>query len=259
MQTVRYLFLQRLLTAYPDAILVTENEEQISARLKGHICTFRLEALYRRCREFPLRTEEFIQEVVQTFEQALQEPIGLPQDWQQCILALCLRHDTPVPDDLLYRPVLGALAMGYVVEVGAGFRWLTHDDLECSGVSADAVHEYAMRNLERSCNRLVIETLNSMQEGDDRVLLFHTRDGLDATRLLLPSFYQRFTCRFGDEDLLVGIPTRDTLIMVGVRDQPHANLLAWRTGVDYAAHAYPLLPTLIRVTGEGLETWVASE
>lgn len=256
LQMVRYLFVQRLLTAYPDAILVTENEEQISARLSGHICTIRLDALYRRCREFPFRADEFIQEVVQTFDQAMMEPAGLPPDWQQSILTLLLRLDAQPPDELVYRPVLGTLAIGYVVEVGAGFRWITHHDLERSGVSADALHEFALRNLERSCNRLVIETMNAMKEGDDRVVIFHTRDGLDATRLLLPSFYQRFTNRFGDEDMLVGIPTRDTLIMVGARDQPHANLLAWRTGTDYATHAYPLLATLVRVTSEGLEPWV---
>jgi len=257
LQLVRALFLQRFLTAYPDALLITENDEQISARLNGHICTFRMEALYLRCREFPFRVEEFIQEVMLTFELALREPVGLPQDWQQHILALVLRLDAPMPDDMLFRPVIDALGMGYVVEVGEGFRWITQQDLESSGVNADELHTYALRNLERSCNRLVIDTVNTMKEGDDRVLLFHTHDGLDASRLLLPSFYQRFTGRFGDEDLLVGIPTRDTLIMVSVSDQPHANLLAWRTNAEYTSRAYPLLSTVLRVTSDGLETWAA--
>jgi len=257
--TIRYLFLQRLLAAYPEAMLLMEDEERITARMGEHTCVFRLDALYRRCREFPYRAEQFMQEIVQTVQHALQDSAGLPADWQQQITALLLRADANPPAEILQRSIVGALAMGYVVEVGDAFRWITQQDLEASGVSAEEVHTFAMRNLERSCNMLVIETLPQFPDGDEQVLRFNTGDGLDAARLLVPSLYQRFTGRFGDEDLLVGIPTRDTLIMVAVPDHSHASLLAWRAGTDYSARAYPLLDTLVRVTADGLESWHVTE
>ncbi len=231
-QTIRYLFLQRLLTLFPEATIVTEDEEHISARLGGACCHIRLEALYRRCREFPFHAERYIQEVVQSLRQALQDTVGLPADWQQCILALWLRLDAQPPAEIIRRNIVGTLAVGYVLKMGEGFRWITQQDLDISGVSEDELHHFALRNIERSFNMLVIETSSPVSEGDDRVVSFNTRDGLDASRLLLPSFYQRFSSRFGEEDLLVGIPTRDTLIMVGALDQAHAHLLAWRAGVD---------------------------
>ena len=258
-QTIRFLFLQRLLARYPDAIVVADNEEQLLAQLQGRTCKIRLEALYRRCRALPSLADQFAQEVVQTLQQALEDAVGLPADWRQRILVLFLRMDAHLPADIIRRPILGTLGVGYVLEVGEAFRWVTQQDLEHDSVSPEELHRVALRNLERSCNRLVIETPVTAVEEDERVVYFNTRDGFDAARLLVPSFYQRFARRFAEEDLLVGIPTRDTLIMVGALDQPHAELLAWRTGSDYAMQAFPLLDTLVRVTDAGLESCSAHD
>lgn len=257
-QAIRYLFMQRLLAAFPSLVLLTDEDDCIAAQVGEHTCTLHLEALYRRCHEFPYQADLFIRETIQALQQACEESGGLPTDWQTRIMAQLLRVDAAPAPDIVRQPVIDSLAVGYMVEEESTLRWVTQQDLDVSGVTVAELHPYALRNLERSCNMLVIETLPPQPDGDDRVLRFTTHDGFDATRMLLPSFYQRFAPRFGDEDLLVGIPTRDTLIMVAALDHSHANLLSWRAGSEYTQHAYPLYDNLLRITENGLELWQPS-
>ena len=133
------------------------------------------------------------------------------------------------------------------------FRWVTRRMLTVDGVSAETLHDAALLNLERSCNMLVIDAVRGNREDHDRLLRFLTADGLDAARLLLPSFYERFSPRFGDTDLLVMIPSRDTLVMVGEKDQAYITWLARHgDGVSFD-RAYPLFDQPLKVTEQGIE------
>ena len=108
---------------------------------------------------------------------------------------------------------------------------------------------------ERSCNALVIEASGGEPHGEDRLLRFLTADGLDAVRIVMPSFYQRFSARFGDSDLLVAIPSRDTLSMIGSHDQALANILEWRSLRKRTGGAYPLSEELMLVSESGITLW----
>ncbi len=254
-QTVRQLFIDWLISTGDNVTVLTEGDEQFTVQCGAQICTISLDALYHRCLEFPYRTLLYVRQAVQALQTALDEGEQLPSDWEQQVVPQLVRTEMPAPPGLVTRPFVPGLAVGYALNGTENFRWLTAVDLERQQVTEAQLHALAARNLERSCNTLVIESPPPLPDGRDRLVSFQTADGLDAARVLIPSFYQRFAPRFGDGDLLVAIPTRDTLVMIATPDQGQSAFLAWRAEAEYARHAHPLLAQLLRITERGIDLW----
>lgn len=254
-QTIRRLFLQRLLVLVPSATLISEGDDQLMLRVGELPCTIRLDNLYRRCAELPAQTAAFIHQATTALQQAVRATNDMPEDWPARVMPLLLPAQAADAGALAHQHAVAGLAVGYAVEREEAFRWITPDELPALGTTAEEVQTLAMRNLERSCSQLVIQTPGELPDGTDRVLRFTTGDGLDATRLLLPSFYQRFSPRFGDADLLVAVPTRDTLVMIAAADTAQGGVLAWRSREEVARGAYPLTRTLLLVSETGVTRW----
>lgn len=256
-QAVRQMFVDRLLSSADHCQLLEQTGESLTVFCNGRTCEIFFETLYQRCLEAPTYTILFVREAVQAVVAALTEQPRMPEDWQRQVLPLLVSDDVPAPDGLLLRRLTWRLHVGYVLDGGEAFRWLTSQDAQDAQIDPDALHDHALRNLERSCSTLVIETPAPLPDGRDRLLRFHTQDGLDAARALLPSFYHRFAPRFGDVDVLVAIPTRDTLIAIPATDPAQASFLAWRAEAERRQHAYPLSAQLLRITEQSTEEWVA--
>ncbi len=255
-QAIRQFFLQRLLSTVPGIALLSESDDIVIVQARDLRCSCRLTQLYRRCTEQPARTAIFVRQAVQAIHDAIYaEATGLPADWEQRVTIHLLNRDVDLPSDLVTRAVVDTLAMGYTLADEEAFRWVTFGDLTPAGVSEDALHAAAMRTLERSCNRLIIDAAPATGEEEDELLRFQTGDGLDAARIVLPSFYNRFAPRFGDQPLAVAIPTRDTLAIVCAADARQAGWLAWRTAQLHARQAFPLCANLLLVTEQGYEHW----
>jgi len=257
--TVRQFFLQRLAATRPDMRIIREDDHAIALQIDSQMCTVHLDQLYRRCAESPTQVNLFVRQAVAGLDNALQETDTVPNEWEQVVVPLLITLDMAHPDGLLFRPVFDTLAIGYALNMGGSFRWITQQAMTDAGIAFDHLHAIAMRNLERSCNMLVIESPQLAADGHERFVRFSTADGLDAARLLIPSFYQRFTSRFEDNDLLVAIPSRDSLAMVSTDDAALANMLAWRSAQERLHRAYPLYPLLLRVSEDGLAPWLPGE
>ncbi len=252
-QAVRHLFRQQVLALCDNAVLVKEEDDEITFQIGEAVCAVKLEQLFRRCVELPSRTGLFIRQAAQAIQRTLLDPDGLGDQWRRQVVPQLLRVDMPLPEDAVTHPIAGQLQVGYVLDGMDAFRWVTRRMLTVDGVSAETLHDAALLNLERSCNMLVIDAVRGNREDHDRLLRFLTADGLDAARLLLPSFYERFSPRFGDTDLLVMIPSRDTLVMVGEKDQAYITWLARHgDGVSFD-RAYPLFDQPLKVTEQGIE------
>ncbi|MHB9108000.1 MAG: DUF1444 family protein [Armatimonadota bacterium] len=255
-QAIRQLFVERLLaTAAESCQLIHDDGQALTVQCGQSTCTIHFEALYRRCMESPYRTMLLVRQAVQALLDALQETDALPADWEDRVVPLLLSNALPAPPDLLSRPLTDELQVGYALAGEESLRWLTNADLEASAKEAEALHVLALRNLDRSCNVLVIETPPTLADGRDRLLRFDTGDGLDAARVLLPSFYRRFSPRFGDVDVVVAVPSRDTLIAVPATDQAQASFLQWRAETDRRRSTYPLAKQLLRVHETGISEW----
>jgi len=259
-QAIRQLFVERLLaTAAESCQLIHDDGRTLTVQCGPSTCTVHFEALYRRCMDSPYHTMLFVRQAVQALQEALQETDALPVDWEGRVMPLLLSNELPIPPDLLLRPLTEELQVGYAVNAEESLRWLTRADLEASGKEMEALHELALRNLDRSCNGLVIETPPPLADGRDRLLRFNTQDGLDAARVLLPSFYRRFSPRFGDVDVVVAVPSRDTLIAIPATDQAQASFLQWRAETDRRRSAHPLAVQLLHVKDAEISEWSEGE
>ena len=259
-QTIRQLFVERLLaTAAESCQLIHDDGQALTVQCGSSTCTIHFEALYRCCMESPYHTMLFVRQAVQALQEALRETDAQPADWEDRVVPMLISTALPVPPDLLSRPLTNELRVGYAVAGEASLRWMDRADLEAAGKSAEELHALALRNLERSCHGLVIETPPPLADGRDRLLRFNTRDGLDAARVLLPSFYRRFSPRFGDVDVVVAVPSRDTLIAVPATDQAQASFLQWRAETERRRSAHPLAIRLLRVNEAEISEWSEAE
>lgn len=255
-QAIRQLFMERLLAASADSCqLIRDDGQTLTVQCGPSTCTVHFEALYRRCVQSPYRTMLFVRQAAQALQQALREPDRLPDDWENRVMPMLITDGLPVPPDMVLHPLMEALGVGYVVDGEEAFRWITRTDLREAEIDEEQIHALALRNIERSCNGLVIEAPPPQADGRDRLLRFHTLDGLDAARLLVPSFYRRFAPRFGDVDVVVAIPTRDTLIAIPATDQAQASFLQWRAVSERRHSPHPLAAQLLRVGETEITMW----
>jgi hypothetical protein len=258
-QAIRTLFIQYLLVMYRGAVLVAEDENSLSIRIGEVTCAFRLEQLFRRCLEYPQQTSQLIQQAIQGINAAFHDNDTLPEQWTDHVMATLINARSPMPPDIISRPFTETLVIAYTLDSKELLRWITTQDLAQAGINEETLHDLAVRNLERSCNALVIETQSTWSDSFDRLVRFSTTDGHDAARLLIPSFFQRFSPRFGDADLVVAIPTRDTLAMASAQDEDYARLLAWRVGKEYQKRAFPLYEGILKITEQGVTAWHPEE
>lgn len=257
-QAVRQLFMERVIAATADSCqLIHDDGQTLTMQCGPSTCTIHFEALYRCCVEAPYRTLLFVREAVQALQAALQDTGRLPADWEDRVMPLLIAGELPVPSDLLQQPLTDTLRVGYVLDGEEAFRWIVQADLQDANTDAARVHALALRNIERSCSGLVIEAPPPQADGHDRLLRFDTRDGLDAARVLVPSFYRRFAPRFGDADLVVAIPTRDTLIAIPATDQAQASFLQWRADTERRHSPHPLAAQLLHISEDDIKEWTS--
>lgn len=86
-----------------------------------------------------------------------------------------------------------------------------HEDLLRWGVTTEAAFQIAMSNLQNHANTIKPTPLTA-PSGTVFACVYATRDGYDATRVLLPSVRRRLCQALGVSKCLVGIPNRDFLI-----------------------------------------------
>jgi hypothetical protein len=250
---LRTAFLQWLQSLRLDVLVLEEHEQHIRLAVGGRPCLVHLEQFYRQCAEAPGKAPVLARAAAGAVLQALDETDALPADWEARVVALWLPSGTPQEPALVRRPALPGLDLGYALEAGDTFRWLTEDELARWALDRDRLHDLALRNIERSCNRLVIDAREGMHDEQEVMLRFATGDGLDAARLSMASFFRRFSPRFQDTELLVAIPSRDSLYIIPADNQGAGGWLTWRSRQDHQQRPYPLLPAPLRVTEHGIE------
>ena len=110
---------------------------------------------------------------------------------------------------LVYREFLAQLIIIYVIDERRSVTYINDDHLERWDVSLADVHEQAIDNLRRR----TLEQVDYVTagEGDQRLYIFNSGDGYDASRLLLGDVLATWA-RALPGNLVIGIPNRDFLI-----------------------------------------------
>lgn len=259
------LFLQDL-KSYDKSITVTREEnDSIEILVDKQPLRIFLGHIFRSSMSFPMIAGSAISDAITALLRckANYSPT-LPVDWQRQLMPF-LYDGADDSIDIVTHQVAPDLFASFVINTTDTIRWLTRAEIDTTGLSTEELYLLAIKNLERSCNMLEMESITFVAENEDQevadnentesLVRFTTHDGFDATRVLIPSFFTRFSNRFGDSELLVGIPARDELVIMAFTDDAQANTLAERTQQEYERSPYPLYGGLLLVTENGISAW----
>jgi uncharacterized protein YtpQ (UPF0354 family) len=122
------------------------------------------------------------------------------------LLATVRERELPM---LAYREFLADLIITYVIDEQRSVAFINEDHLDRWGVNIQEVHTHAITNLRRRTHGQVDYRVTG--EGEQRIFIFNSGDGYDATRLLLSDVLAAWARELPGH-LVIGIPNRDFLI-----------------------------------------------
>jgi uncharacterized protein YtpQ (UPF0354 family) len=142
---------------------------------------------------------------------------------------------------LVYRDFLAQLIVTYVIDERRSVAFINEDHLERWGVDVTDVHEQAITNLRRRTHEQVDYVTTG--EGEQRLFIFNSGDGYDATRLLLSDVLATWASGLPG-NLVIGIPNRDFLIGLSDADPEILERVALQIQADAAGREYGLTEQL---------------
>lgn len=153
-------------------------------------------------------------------------------------------------DELLYKPFVGDLLVSWVVDQPEHSFYLTQKKLEMWGKGREELTRVASENLKKLPGNEAF-SVGRGQSGRP-ALIWQTLDSYDATRILLPNFYELASQVLGEKEFVVGVPNRDFLIAVPL---PDAQSVAPLVASDFQRMHHQLTPKLLFVNQEGISVW----
>ena len=209
-------YMEKRLTLYDEIELLDREGMELRLRVSGADVTADLSNFYTAYTHAPAQ----IDAVAQTFARVL---LGIQPDRSTNDYADLSDRIYPMlkPIDLLvtvrernlpmlaYREFLADLMVTYVIDEKQSVAFINEDHLERWGVSVQDLHERSIENLRRR----TLEEVDYVTagEGEQRLFIFSSNDGYDATRLLLSDVLAGWA-RELPGNLVIGIPNRDFLI-----------------------------------------------
>jgi len=159
-------------------------------------------------------------------------------------------RDVSIP--VLRRPLVeGDLDILMALDTGRTLRFLSEDDLsQWSGVSLEDVFFYARENLLALCREMQLQVLTN-REGKPAAAIVSTGDNYDASKLILPDLYAKFSAVLGP-NLAVGVPNRDFMIVFSLDDQEMVRNIAAQVREDAQHRPYAISGRIYRLGNEGL-------
>ncbi|MDZ4718270.1 MAG: DUF1444 family protein [Roseiflexaceae bacterium] len=141
---------------------------------------------------------------------------------------------------LVYREFLANLIIVYTIDEERSVAFINEDHLDRWGIGEQDLHARALVNLQRQTTEARFTTTG---HGEQRIFVFSTGDGYDATRLLLTDMLTQWA-RVVPGHLVIGIPNRDFLIAFSDADPDILGAIAHQVQVDSVQQAYGLTDQL---------------
>jgi uncharacterized protein YtpQ (UPF0354 family) len=142
---------------------------------------------------------------------------------------------------LAYREFLADLMIAYVIDEERSFAYINEDHLERWKIGIVDLHQQAIENLRRRTDDRV--TYTAVGAGEQRLFIFNSGDGYDATRLLLSDVLADWA-REVPGRLVIGIPNRDFLIAFSDANSEVLRGVAAQVQSDAAQREYGLTEQL---------------
>lgn len=142
---------------------------------------------------------------------------------------------------LAWTSFLADLIITYVVDEGGSLTYINEQHLESWDVGEQELHQQAIANLRQRTSDA--GQITEVGEGEQRLYIYSTMDGYDATRLLLPDALMRWQATLPGQ-LVIGIPNRDFLVAFSDADPGVLESVARQVGLDAASREHSLTDRL---------------
>jgi uncharacterized protein YtpQ (UPF0354 family) len=253
-------YMEKRLTLYDEIELLDREGLELRLRANGADIAADLSNFYSAYVRDPAQLDV----VVQTFVRAM---LGIQPDRSSSDYAELAARVYPMlkPLDMLvevrerklpmlaYREFLADLMIAYVIDEERSVAYINEDHLERWNISVQDLHERALENLRRRTDAGVRYT--TVGEGEQRLFIFNSGDGYDATRLLLAEVLASWA-RELPGNLVVGIPNRDFLIAFSDANPEILRGVAHQVQADAAQREYGLTEQLFTLADGVLKEYV---
>jgi uncharacterized protein YtpQ (UPF0354 family) len=154
---------------------------------------------------------------------------------------------------LAYREFLADLIITYVIDEPQSVAYINEDHLERWGIDIQELHQRAIENLRRRTLQQIDYV--TAGEGEQRLFIYNSGDGYDASRLLLAELLAGWA---GDlpGHLVIGIPNRDFLIGFSDANPDILGRIAQQVQADAAGREHGVTDQLFTLTGGEVREYV---
>jgi uncharacterized protein YtpQ (UPF0354 family) len=235
----------------PEIEIISRSERDLELEVRGLPIRAGLENFYAAYAQNPALLDTVVQNFIEAAlgfvpnrgesdYDALAERI-FPMLKPIKILATVAERKVPM---LAWQQFLADLIVTYVIDEPQSVVFVNEAHLERWGVAQVDLHAQALANLRRRTQEE--RDYTSVGEGEQRLFIWNTNDGYDATRLLLTDVLARWQRELGGQ-VVIGIPNRDFLIALGTSDRTVLGNIAKQVQFDAANQPFGLTDQLFTV------------
>jgi uncharacterized protein YtpQ (UPF0354 family) len=250
----------QVLAVQPGVDVLSVNDLTLDLRVAGRSVQADLHSFYRVYRDAPEQQPAIMQELVQSLthvppDLGETDPAGLLGRVMPMIKPLAMLNDVyerQLPM-LAYRPLAADLMTAYVIDRGQSVAYINQQHLEAWGVTEATLHERALANL-RAKDWMPYPGM--LGAGKGALLIFSSRDGYDATRILVSELFADFAAQLPG-NLVIGVPNRDFLIAFSDADRRVFAQIKAQIDVDVRTQPHPLTTYLFTLHAQQLQVYTS--
>lgn len=253
-------YMARRLPVESGQIEVTEYEGlDVKLRVRGAAMTANLARFYAAYRKNPSQLDAVVGTLVHVLLGEM--PATVEGDYARLkeqiypmlkpieLLVTVRERNLPM---LVYREFPGGLIVTYVIDETHTVRYINEQHLEHWQVSVIDLHRQALENLRRRTMEQTRYTATGT--GERRIFVFDSRDGYDATRLLLTDVLTGWAAETPG-NLVIGVPNRDFLIAFSDGDGEVLRGVAAQIQIDAIEHDHGLTDQLFVLKDGQIEVY----
>lgn len=232
-------YVQHYLTTQVGIAVLHSTERELTLQLNEAPVRIQLTAAYATYLHDPTRLLSLMQALVSSVQRF--KPDQLITDFEVLrgvvypmlkpleLLVPVREQNLPM---LAYDLFLADLMITYVIDEGTSVTYINEQHLACWEVEQPMLQMQALANLRRRTTQIHHTTMGL---GAQRLFLFNSQDGYDATRLLLPELLDTWRLSLPGR-MIIGIPNRDLLVAFSDRDATTFEKVVHQMQLDTVQH-----------------------
>lgn len=244
---------QRILSDHQNVTIKSADGFDWTLEIEGQPIQIYLNNTYARYCQYPAHFDAIVDNLIHAMS-ARQDITGLTWEDAKSHLIPCLKSaqyllDTrrlpggiAMVDNLVILDYRHGLKILIAIDSEMAMSFANLEQLKRWGVSKDDLLRVSIENLSKLTAPHWVEATQRAQEKG--FFAFATHDGYDASRILLPDFYERASRALGCKKLLVGIPNRDFISAIP-EDAPWKDRFCKQVRSDAESYDHAISPDVI--------------